>query len=259
MQGALLSEVRGLVLEASRLFSTGEELRVSAKGAKDYVTQVDLAVSAFLSNRLPGLLPGSRVISEEDTQAPPLDDGYCWIIDPVDGTTNLIYGLPLYAISIGLFWQREPVLGVVYNPATGEMFSGAKGEGAYLNGEPIQVCGDDSIEGTLVLAETNPYGDRTRSRTTEVIGRVFLDCIDYRVTGSAALDVCYVACGRGGVFLSESLEAWDCAGGCAILLEAGGRFTDWQGEPFPFGKKGDSTFLASNGILHDRALDYTRR
>jgi myo-inositol-1(or 4)-monophosphatase len=256
MNSALLKDVRQLTLDAARFFNNGE-LEIRAKGPKDFVTQVDLSVNDFLVKKLPVLLPGSKVISEEEESCH-VDDGYCWIIDPVDGTTNLIYSLPLYAVSIGLLHNREPVLGVVYNPASEEMFSAAKGEGAYLNGKPIRVRDDERMEDTLVLAETNPYQDRNKSHTAKVIERIFLDCVDYRVTGSAALDICYVACGRGGIFLTEKLHSWDCAGGCAILLEAGGLFTNWQGEAFSFNDIEGGNFLASNRKLHSIALEYTR-
>jgi len=254
----LLDEVCQLALEAGRLFFNKGELQISEKNARDYVTQVDLSVNDYLIARLPKLLQGSRIISEETSPSHPIDDGYNWVIDPVDGTTNLIYSLPLYAISIGLLHNLEPVLGVVFNPASGEMFSGVKGGGAYLNGEPIQVCGDETLESTLVLTETNPYADRTKTRSLEVIGRIFLDCIDLRVTGSAALDIVYIACGRGGVLVAESLSTWDCAAGCAILAEAGGCYTNWQGKPFSFAVRGGQSIIASNRKLHDIALGYTK-
>jgi myo-inositol-1(or 4)-monophosphatase len=257
MNPTLLDEVCRLTLEAARLFSSKDELEISVKGPRDYVTQVDLSISEYLMQRLPGLLPGSRVISEEAAQSPPIDDGYCWIVDPVDGTTNLICSLPLYAISIGLLHNFEPVLGVVYNPAANELFSATKGSGAFLNGKHIQVCADDSLDRTLVFGGTNPYADRANNRSLEILGQIFPACLDCRVTGSAALDICYVAAGRGGVFLTEGLNIWDCAGGCAILLEAGGRYTNWRGTDFSFVESGDKSFVASNKKLHDLALGYT--
>lgn len=258
MNPTLLNDVCRLVKEAEELFFTGAGLEISNKGSRDYVTQVDLAASEYLVHHLPAILPGSRVFSEELAPSAPIDGGYCWVIDPVDGTTNLIYSVPLYTISIGLLYDYEPVLGVVYNPASGEMFCAAKGYGAFLNGKPIRVCDDERLEQTLVLVETNPYADRTKTRSYDVIGRVFLDCIDYRVIGSAALDICYVASGRCGVFFAERLRTWDCVGGFAILQEAGGQYTNWQGEAFSFTNTHGESLIASNRKLHDTALKYTK-
>ena len=258
MNQTLIAEVSRLVKECERLFFATTNLQVTSKGPKDYVTQVDLAVSAYLEEHLPALVPGSKVISEESATSAGIDAGNYWIIDPVDGTTNLIYGLPLYTISIGLLRNFEPVLGIVYNPYTKELFAAAKGMGAYLNGQPISVNNDQCLKETLVLAETNPYANRKKSRTVKVLAEVFYDCIDYRITGSAALDICYIASGRGGILFAEHLKTWDCAGGFAILTEAGGTYTNWQGKPFSLTEAAGDSLVASNGTLQQIALQYTR-
>lgn len=257
MNRTLLNEVCRIAEDVAKLFFDESALSVSSKSSRNYVTQVDLKVSDYLIKYLPSLIPGSQVVSEEVEQSSLVNDGYVWVIDPVDGTTNFIYSFPLYSISIGLLHNFQPILGVIYNPALKELFYASRGEGAYLNGKLIHVCEDVRMEETLVLVETNPYADRLKSRSAEMIGRVFLDCIDYRVTGSAALDICYVACGRGGVFIAECLSSWDLVGACAILLEAGGHYTNWHGETSLFSKVGSTTFIASNQKLHDIALGYT--
>jgi myo-inositol-1(or 4)-monophosphatase len=249
----LLEKVKELVLEASALIESRDVLNVKAKGSRDFLTQVDLRISELLCLRLPELLPGSKVLSEEGEQSVNSRTGFTWIIDPVDGTTNLIYGLPLYAVSVGLLGEGRPVLGAVYNPADGEMFSAVPGGGAFLGDCRIHVNADASVARTLVLAETDPYLDRGRNRSPDLIKTIFQDCIDYRVTGSAALDICYIAAGRAGTFFTQALKPWDYAGGSTILLEAGGSLSTWDGGPLPY--KGKHNFLASNGLLHAEMLE----
>jgi myo-inositol-1(or 4)-monophosphatase len=249
----LLEKVKKLMLDASALIDSREALNVKAKGARDFVTQVDLRISELLCQKLPELLPGSKVLSEEGEQYINPRTDFTWIIDPIDGTTNLIYGLPLYAVSVGLLEEGKPVLGAVYNPADGEMFSAALGNGAFLGDCRIHVNADASAAHTLVLAETDPYLDRSGNRSPDLIKAVFQDCIDYRVTGSAALDICYVAAGRAGTFFTQALKSWDYAGGSMILLEAGGSLSLWDGGPLPY--EGKHNFLASNGLLHAEMLE----
>jgi myo-inositol-1(or 4)-monophosphatase len=253
---ALLPGVKALAREAAARAGDGGALRISSKGTKDFVTQVDQGISDFLSLRLPELLPGSQFVSEEGEERALENAPYKWIVDPIDGNTNLIYGLPLYALSIGLLEGGLPVLGVVYNPASGELFSAVRGHGAFLGEKRIQVNNDDALERTLALAETDPYLDRDLNRSHKLIHAVFHEAIDYRVTGSAALDICFIACGRGGVFFTQCAKPWDYAGGSIILLEAGGAITQWDNDPLPFsGKHG---VLATNTLLHQDMLDRIR-
>ncbi len=251
MYNELITEVKGIVKETVSIIREMNRFHISQKGEKDFVTEVDLAISEKLCRELPELLEGSMVISEEGYQGEPKEK-YCWVIDPVDGTTNLIYDLPAYAVSVGLLEEQEPVLGVVFNVKTGEMFWAVKEGGAYRDEERIHVCKDPSVDRTLILAETNPYCPRTENPFHQVMDCIFCDCIDYRVTGSAALDCCYVACGRGGAFVAQNLKPWDYAAGKIILEEAGGTMTQWSGEKI--GYYGNSTVLASNGLLHEELL-----
>lgn len=252
----LLAKVRQTALEAADVICETHGFQVSQKGEKDFVTEIDLKISDLLCETLPKLIEGSTVISEEGRKGRP-ERKYCWVIDPVDGTSNLIYDLPAYAISIGLLEDKKPVLGVVYNPKTKEMFWAAKGLGAFCNEKPITVCRDSTISETLILAETNPYCNRRENPFHEIISEIFCDCIDYRVIGSAALDCCYVACGRGGALISQNLKPWDYAAGEIILEEAGGFLTQWTGEPV--GYYGNSTVLASNGLLHKEILSRLKK
>ena len=250
---AVLYKVEELLPQVETIMMGRSDLSIQQKGEHDFVTRVDLEVSEFLLGELPKLLEGSVVLSEEAEYAAPPEKGYCWIVDPVDGTTNFIYNMPLFGVSIGLLHNQKPVLGVVHNPAGRETFTAAAGLGAFLNGNPIAVCKDEKINKTLVLAETNPYSKSRKSTATiKMLDAFFADCKDIRITGSAALDVCYIAAGRAGVFVSESLNPWDFTGGLAILLEAGGTATQWDGSPPNY--VGNQTFAATNGILQQEVL-----
>jgi myo-inositol-1(or 4)-monophosphatase len=254
----LLPKVKQAALDSSKCLLQGD-LAVREKGPNDFITRIDMEISEYLCAALPKLLPASRVISEErkniDTGEP------CrWIIDPIDGTNNLVYGLPFYAVSIGLVLEKTPVLGVVYLPATGELFSAAKGSGAFVENTliphgqetPLRVNAADSLDKTIVMAETDPYFDRRQNRSIELIRSVYEKCIDCRITGSAAIDMSYIAAGRAGVHFCQNLNPWDYAGGGAILIEAGGKISQWDGSPVTF--EGKHSSLATNGLVHEEML-----
>ncbi len=248
----LLKKVKILIVEAAEAAKLDHAHSIITKGKQDFVTDADLAVSSFLCEKLPELLPGSTVISEEGYKGEP-GEGYYWVIDPIDGTNNFIYQLPMFAISIGLLKNRKSVLGVIYAPRLHEIYYAALGEGAYCNDKPISVCPDETVSKTLVIAETNPYSDRPTNRFPAVLDNVYLDCIDYRIEGTAALDCCFVACGRGGVFIAENVKPWDYAAGEILVTEAGGCVTQWNGKPMTY--YGNSTALLTNGKIHNEMLE----
>ncbi len=255
MYAQLLEKVKALVLEIAGSAQLDHAHSIMQKGKQDFVTDVDLAVSTSLCDRLPELLPGSSVISEEGYKGEP-GPGYYWVIDPIDGTNNFIYHLPNFAISVGLLEDRKPVLGVIYAPRLGELYAAAAGEGAFCNDRPIRVCGDETVSGTLIAAETNPYSDRSKNLFPAVLNNINQDCIDYRISGSAALDCCYVACGRVGAFVAENVKPWDYAAGEALVNEAGGKLTRWNGQPMTY--YGNSSALMTNGKLHAELLERIR-
>lgn len=249
----VLEKVISFVKKAGIIATEHSKLHIESKGAQDFVTHVDLAISDFLMAELPKLIKGSAVISEEDKENKDFSHDYLWVIDPIDGTSNLIFDMQLSAVSVGLLYKMEPLLGVVYNPFTEELFSARKGNGAYLNGNAIRVNAYDTLSQSIVLFETNPYGDRTTKDTIKIIDRIFQKCVDYRVTGSAALDICYVAAGRANAFLAQMLFPWDMAGAAAILKEAGGTICQWDGNPINFLEP--QTCLATNKLVEAEALE----
>lgn len=228
--------------------------QVHVKAASDFVTDADLAVSRFLMDALVRLVPGSHVLSEEDARADSLE-GKLFIVDPIDGTTNLMYGLGLSAISCAYAENGELLLGVIYNPFTDEMFSAEKGKGAFLNGQPIRANGDHSIAGALIGMEAGPATLAQQGPFLQKIGALYSRCRGVRLTGSAALDLAYIASGRLTAVAFHYLYPWDFAAGWLILSEAGGRLTLLDGgEPVLKGRS--MPLLASNALVHDELVQF---
>jgi myo-inositol-1(or 4)-monophosphatase len=257
---ALLSKVKQAAVDACRCFNDGSDLKVQSKGPNDYLTRIDLEISEYLCASLPKLLPDSQVISEEKKETETGKDR-CWIIDPIDGTNNLIYDLPFYAVSIGLVLEKQSLLGVVYVPATGELFSAARDSGAFVenvlipgkSARPIRVNNEASLSRAIVMAETDPYFDREKNPSMNLLKAVFNSCIDLRITGSAAIDLSYIAAGRAMAHFCRNLNPWDYAGGVSILTEAGGIVSQWDGTPMPFEGK-HTSLAASNKAIHEAML-----
>jgi myo-inositol-1(or 4)-monophosphatase len=249
----LLDNVIQLAKEAGKLIIDRKSTEIIEKdGVANYVTPTDIAVSNYLSEELPKILEGSKIISEESKHNARYDDGFVWVLDPIDGTNNFIYELGLSVISIGLFADGIPSLGVIYNPYRNEIYSGIRGVGAWWNGKRIHVNDNTAISQTMVMLETGSCHPREENATFAPLKEVFRDCIDYRVSGCSAMDMCYVASGKVSVFFSELISIWDYAAALTILNEAGGKATRWDGSPLDHTHSG--TILVTNGLLHDEML-----
>jgi len=221
------------------------------KGEIDLVTATDREVEALVVEALQRAFPDHLLIGEEASSGRsvprPRDDQYAWYIDPLDGTTNFAHSFPQFSVSIGLARGRELVLGVVHDPVRGETFAARSGHAATLNGERIHVSTTERLEAALV-GTGFPY-DR-REHVDFYLGFVrefILRTHGVRRLGSAALDLCAVACGRLDGFWEWKLSPWDTAAGVVILREAGGVVSDFAGSPFDL--YGNQT-LASNGRVH---------
>lgn len=224
------------------------------KGAVDLVTNADLAAEELAIRLLKADFPDHTVIAEESApQATPAAD--CWYVDPLDGTTNFAHRYPHIAVSIALAHQGQIVLGVVYDPLRNEQFVAARGAGASLNGLPIRVSETPTLDQAL-LATGFPYDRRQRaSFYARYLERFLASAQCIRRGGCAALDLCYVGCGRLDGFWEWNLKPWDTAAGTLIVAEAGGRVSDFGGGPFsPHG----SQVLASNARIHTEMLDQLR-
>ncbi|MEI6555952.1 MAG: inositol monophosphatase family protein [Paludibacter sp.] len=218
---------------------------VESKGMHDLVSYVDKASEIKIIEQLGKLLPLSGFIAEEGTTSIH-GERFNWVIDPLDGTTNFVQGVPVYAVSIGLMDGEELVLGVVYEVGRDECFFAWKNGGAYLNGKSIQVSKRDKIHDAL-LATGFPYSDFSRmNEYMEFLKWTMTNARGVRRLGSAATDLAYVACGRFDAFWEYNLKPWDVAAGIIIIKEAGGTVTDYSGgNNFLFG----SEIVATNGLI----------
>ncbi len=207
---------------------TNEDIYI--KGRADFVTEKDLAVQKFIFARLAELNPEVGFIGEEEGKNIVNTSGLQWILDPIDGTTNYIYGYNMSAISLALKEKNEIIFGIVYNPFTNEMFKAIKGKGAFLNDVPIKVGKVERLENALVAVGTSPYYKDMSKVVFENIRKIFEESLDIRRSGSAALDLAYVAAGRQDAYFEYNLKPWDYSAGCLILEEAGGVVTDTEGK-----------------------------
>ena len=252
-----LQKLFEIVKVGGALFANREEAaHIKVKGLSDYVTQVDFHVQELIRTRLQQEWPGVQFMGEEKDNSDVDFTKAVWILDPVDGTTNLIHDFRQSAVSLALYDGGKPVCGVVYQPWTQELFhavssaggAAGKGEaGAFLNGKPIHVSGAKTMGECLISIGTAPYEHEYADRSFELFKRIFLDCQDIRRLGSAAIDLAYVACGRTDAFFEMNLKPWDFAAGRILVEEAGGAVTDFAGNSPDFRNKG--SILGSNGTI----------
>jgi len=233
----------------------GGPQRVEHKGAVDLVTETDRALEAMIGAHLRAAFPSHRVIGEEASAgtapARPRDDEWAWYLDPLDGTTNFAHGHPHFAVSLGLARGAEMQLGLVADPLRDETFAARRGGGATLNGTPIRVSAVATLDAAL-LATGTPYDRRERADLyLGAIKALMLTTQGIRRGGSAALDLCWVACGRVDAYWEWRLGPWDVAAGALIVREAGGATSDFRGAAHDV--HGQET-LASNGRLHAAML-----
>jgi len=221
-------------------------------GHYNFVTDADVANQEFLREKLSSLLPQACFFAEEQENAA-LTDEYTWIVDPIDGTLNFMLNRHFSCVSIGLTRNRVPVLGLVYNPFTDELFSAIKGEGAFCNDLPIHVS-SSRFEKSLTTIGTAPYNAELHEATVHLFKEYLTRGGDVRRTGSAALDLCDVACARTDTFVELILSPWDFAAGALIVMEAGGIFDmPYNENGIDFGKP--AAIFASNHPCHDQALE----
>jgi myo-inositol-1(or 4)-monophosphatase len=231
----------------------GTDVRVDKKGAIDLVTDVDLAVERMCRELVGRRFPSHGVLAEELDEPERVAPGspYCWVFDPIDGTTNYAHGLPIFCASLALECEGVPIVAAVYDPARRELFTAERGQGARLNGAPIRVSDASRLIDAL-LCTGFPYN--VHETVGDLIG-LFGDFLSkaraVRRLGSAAIDLCYVAAGRLDGFWEAQLKPWDVAAGVLIVEEAGGRVTSFDGSPF---RSREASLVASNGRLHQEML-----
>ena len=228
----VIKEGGEIILSARHIGET-----VTAKeGSGNFVTAYDKKVQAFLFKRLGELLPEAVFVGEEEEKHPDISKGYAFIIDPIDGTMNFMKGYRRSTISVGLLKDGIPCAGIVYNPYADEIFSAIRGKGAFLNGWKIHVM-EENLSEQLVLFGTSPYNQELYQKAFQTCYALFQKCPDIRRSGSAAIDLCDVACGRAGLYFELLLSPWDYAAGALILAEAGGKAVTPEGKELTFNRK----------------------
>jgi len=244
-----LEAAKAAAREAGRLLRENVDKRgeIMFKGAVDLVTHFDRKSQEMIFRRLSAAFPGHGFLAEEGLSLPGTS-GCRWIIDPIDGTTNFAHTFPIFCVSIALEQKGEVVVGVVYDPMRDELFEAVRGRGAFLNGARVRVSDIPEL-GKALLATGFPYDVRTSSfNNVREFNAFIVRAQAVRRCGSAALDLCYVACGRFDGFWELKLKPWDVAAGALIIEEAGGRVSDFEGRTFdPFNQQA----LASNGRIHE--------
>jgi myo-inositol-1(or 4)-monophosphatase len=220
---------------------------ISYKGDVDIVTESDRRSEAIIVGRLRAHFPQHAIVAEEGSGQGAAGARYCWYVDPLDGTTNFAHGYPCFAVSIALLEDGEPIVGVVLNPVSRELFSAMRGEGAYLDHKRIHVSAIENVSKSL-LATGFPTDQLKQSVNISYYWGFTLRSHGVRRDGSAALDLCSVACGRFDAFWEFGLKSWDTAAGMLIVKEAGGMVTDLLGRPY---HPGDPDILVSNGRIHN--------
>ena len=232
------------------------KFKIGRKSAyNDLVTEVDKKSETKIIEVIHKYFPDHNVLSEEAGDLMMSSD-YVWIVDPIDGTVNYAHALPIFCISIGLQINKEIVMGLVYNPFSGEKFFSQKGKGAFLNNKRIHVSNKKYLK-DAILVTGFPYN--AKENYDHCIDHFvnFIKCgLPIRRLGSAALDMCYVACGRFDGFWEVSLNPWDVAAGSLILTEAGGRLSDFNGKKYSIYNK---QIIATSGKFHNEMIKVIKK
>ena len=223
---AVVKATAGFIRKESEKFNIGSAV---SKGLHDFVSYVDKGSEQLLVEKLGKTLPDAGFLAEEGTSTKKGKE-YCWVIDPLDGTTNFVHGIFPYAISVALARDGEPIVGIVHEVGLNETFTAWLGGGAYLNGKKIGVSIAAKVTDSLI-ATGLPYNNFSRLDN-------YMDCLTHfcreshgiRRFGSAAVDISYIACGRYEAFFEYDLKPWDIAAGAIILREAGGKISDFSGK-----------------------------
>jgi myo-inositol-1(or 4)-monophosphatase len=241
----------------TQIAGLGGNLRIDKKGAIDLVTEMDLAIERAFRAMIAERFPSHAVLGEEFEETGDRDarPRFCWVLDPIDGTTNYAHGLPIFCASLALEIDAVAVVGAVYDPTRRELFTAERGHGAWLNGAPLRVSASSALIDSLLVTGFHYDIHRDPAYLIELFGEFISRARAVRRLGSAALDLCYVAAGRFDAFWEHKLQPWDVAAGALIVEEAGGKVTTIEGGPF---QSRSGSVLASNGGVHAEMLETIR-
>lgn len=236
-------EAGALLLERFGRLSGAE---IERKGPRDFVTAADRDAEALITRRLTEAFPEHGILGEEGTRRG-VEGSSTWVVDPLDGTTNFVHGIPVFCVSLGLVEAGRPILGVVHAPALGQTFWGARGQGAWEDEKPASVSVTPMLSESLVATGFAYDIDKLPDDNLDNLARIARIARGVRRLGSAALDLAYVASGRLDAFWELHLHPWDVAGGAALVIAAGGKITDFRGgEDWLEGRN----LIATNGMVH---------
>jgi myo-inositol-1(or 4)-monophosphatase len=260
IRSPLMTVMTDAVMKASRSlkrdFGEVENLQVSRKGPGDFVSAADRKAEKILRESLEKARPGYGFVMEEEGVIEGTDTSHRWHIDPLDGTTNFLHGLPQFAISVGLERDRQIVAGVIYDPAKDELFIAERGKGAYLNNRRIRVAARGDLADAVVACGLPHIGRGDHGlflrETAAVMGYVG----GMRRWGAAALDLAYVACGRFDAYWERGLNSWDMAAGILMVREAGGFVSDADGGSDPMAK---GSIACGNEIMQRELLKLLKK
>lgn len=253
----LATAVEAVIRAGAMQLAGAGHLHIEKKGVIDLVTEVDREVERMFRALIASRFPAHAVLAEEfeqhgDRQR---EAQYCWVFDPVDGTTNYAHGLPIFCSAAALERNGQPLVGAVYDPSRRELFTAERGVGAWLNGVPLRVSSAGALLDSL-LCTGFPYSVHEESEfLLALFGEFLRRARAVRRLGSAAIDLCYVAAGRLDGFWEARLNPWDISAGALIVQEAGGRVSDLSGGTF---ESRHGEILATNGRIHDEMLETVR-
>ncbi len=251
-------ELISIVKKAGKILKDGyyKNKKVSFKAKKDLVTKYDIAIEEFLKEEFSQSFQEFNIIAEESDNSN-LEFNNSIIIDPIDGTTNFVNGVPHTAISIGVYKNKKPFIGIIYNPILDELYYAKVGKGAYLNGKKIKVSTQKEFQKALISTGF-PYTSGTNKKDLNLVVKqiksILPVCQDIRRLGSASLDLCYVAKGVYEGYYEMNLKAWDVSAGIIVLQEAGGKVSNEKAKEYVLFK--DKYIVATNGKIHKKLLKH---
>jgi myo-inositol-1(or 4)-monophosphatase len=259
IRSPLMTVMTDAVMKASRSlkrdFGEVENLQVSRKGPGNFVSAADRKAEEILRGALEKARPGYGLVMEEAGIVEGADKTHRWHIDPLDGTTNFLHGIPHFCLSVGLEREGELVAGVIYDPIKDEMFIAERGKGAYLNNRRLRVAARREMDDAVVYCGLPHLGRPKHPLFMEELARVMSVVAGVRRMGAAALDMAYVACGRADLYWERDLQSWDIAAGIVLIREAGGFVTDADGRSDPLETL---SIAAGNEVLHNQLIGLLR-